>query len=104
MNRLPAVITRLELSDGLCLMEVEAGALPFFLLLFDLKPGFKEGRGVNILFKESEVALAVGLAGELSHANRFGAAVREIKKGPLLSRVVLACPAGEIVSLITTAA
>lgn len=104
MNKLPAVIKRIERSDALYLLEVEAGGVGFTLLLFDLKPMFIVGTRVNILFKESEVAVAVDLIGELSLANRLAARVSAVKCGPILTHLTLTCAAGEMGSLITTRA
>lgn len=104
MNRLPAFITAITRNDVLCLVETQAGNIPFVLLLFDLKPELREGSKVWLLFKESEVAVATGPCGTTSFSNVFNARVSAVKQGLILSQTTLACAAGEMDSLFSTRA
>lgn len=101
MNRLKAVITRLEQRDSLCLMEFDASGIELSMLLFDPKPSFTPGRQVQVLFKETEVVLGKQLNGEISFSNRFKAVVTAIRKGGILADVSLRSCAGEFCSIIT---
>jgi molybdopterin-binding protein len=69
--------------------------------LFDLKPVFKIGSRVNVLFKESEVALSKELSGEMSFSNRFPATIKAINPGCILAEISLQCRAGRLASIIT---
>ncbi len=101
MNKLPAVIMGIEQHESLFLIDLDASGIPLAMLLFDLKPFFKIGSRVSVLFKESEVSLAKGVLGEMSFSNRFTATILAINPGCLLADISLQCSAGEIASIIT---
>lgn len=101
MNRVPAIITKVEKHESLCFMEFDASGIPLSMLLFDLKPSFTPGRHVQVLFKETEVVLGKQLCGEISFSNRFQAVVTAIRRGDILADVTLRCGAGEFCSIIT---
>lgn len=101
MNKLPAVISKVEKQESLCFLELDASGIPLSMLMFDLKPSFTEGRKVYVLFKETEVVLARHLCGDISLSNRFQAVVTAVNKGALLADVTLSCRAGEFCSIVT---
>lgn len=101
MNTLHAVITNIVHQESLCYLESEAASISLGILLFDLKPCFRVGSRVKVLFKETEVAIAKGLAGEVSFSNRFPAIVTGIKSGNMLADITLLSAAGELASIIT---
>lgn len=101
MNKLPATIASVRHEDSLYFLELEAESIRLGMLLFDLKPAFVVGSRVNVLFKESEVALGVDLSGELSFSNRFPARVTAIRRGEILAEITLRCAAGELASIVT---
>ncbi len=101
MNKLDAVIKKVEQHESLCFLELDASGTRLSMLLFDLKPEFGEGSRVQVLFKETEVVLAKRLGGEISFSNRFQAVITKIEKGEILADISLLCPAGEISSIIT---
>lgn len=104
MNKIPAVITRVEKRESLCFMEFDASGIPLSMLLFDLKPSFTPGKSVLVLFKETEVVLGKQLSGEISFSNRFQATVKAIRKGDILADITLRSNAGEFCSIITVRA
>ncbi|ACF44208.1 TOBE domain protein [Pelodictyon phaeoclathratiforme BU-1] len=104
MNKLSVLITGIDQRESLCFLELNASGIELGMLLFDLQPFFRKGCRVNVLFKETEVALAKGLMGETSFSNSFPAAVTKIRAGSLLAEITLQCSAGEIVSIITAKA
>lgn len=101
MNKLAAVIKKVERHESLCFLELDVSGISLSMLLFDLKPDFSEGSRVQVLFKETEVILAKRLNGEISFSNRFQARIRKIGTGSILADVSLFCPAGEFSSIIT---
>ncbi len=101
MNKLTALITGIEQHESLFLIDLDASGIPLAMLLFDLNPVFKIGSRVHVLFKESEVALAKELSGEMSFSNRFTATIVAINPGGILADVSLQCRAGELASIIT---
>jgi len=67
-------------------------------------PFLRKGNGINIMFKETEVSIAKDFSGVISLQNKMNCTVKEIKKGTLLSRVLLDFKGNEICSVITSAA
>lgn len=104
MNKFSAVITGIERSDSLCCIRLDASGIALSMLLFDLDPSFRQGERVQVLFKETEVALAKDMCGEISLSNRFLAVVRAIRPGEILSDITLESSAGRFGSIITTGA
>lgn len=107
MNRLPGTITAIESNDHLSLVDVLAGQDIFTAMLLETPqsaPHLKVGNAVAVLFKETEVSLAKGLSGKLSLRNRVRCIVRKIRRGDILSEVVLDCSGRALTSIITTRA
>lgn len=104
MNKLSAIITGVQRSDSLCCIELDASGIPLSILLFELDPSFSQGQRVQVLFKETEVALGKHLSGEISLSNRFRALVKAVRQGDILSDITLDSSAGEFHSIITTRA
>lgn len=101
MNKLTAIITEIEEHESLFLIGLDASGIPLAMLLFDLKPFFKIGSRVNVLFKETEVALAKGVSGEMSFSNRFPATIMTINPGSILMNINLQSSAGGFSCVIT---
>lgn len=107
MNRLPGLIVSIDAHGSIMLVEVAMGMRRFSAMLV----GDQEGRGssawatgmpVNLLFKETEVALAKNLSGLISMRNRMPATVAAVERGRLLTRVMLDIDGHAIASIITT--
>ncbi len=82
-------------GDVLKTIIIETPATALFL---------KEGTGINILFKETEVSIAKDFSGMISLQNKIKCSVKEIQKGKLLSKIVLDFNGKEICSVITSGA
>ncbi|MCF8216836.1 MAG: transporter [Chlorobium sp.] len=104
MNRIKASITSIDTSGPLSFLGVDAAGIPLSLLLFDLRPHFTLGMQVNLLFKESGIAIAREPLGEMSFSNRFPATVRKIMMGTILADILLDSAAGTCGALVTAAA
>ncbi len=102
MNKLSGTITSISTNDSLCLLELVASGIVIEMVLFDLKPEFVIGTKVNILFKETEVAIGVNFSGEISFCNRLPARITSIRRGKILSYITMQNDAGELASVITT--
>ncbi len=61
------------------------------------------GNTVSVLFKETEVVLATGPAGQIGIQNRFPGSVLSVEAGELLSKVSLQTPAGDLQAVLATA-
>lgn len=107
MNRLPGIISAIESSEHLALVDVVAGPDTFTAMLMETPlnaPYLKIGNAVDVLFKETEVALAKNLSGQISLRNIIRARVRQIRRGDILCEVVLDYQEQTVTSIITTRA
>jgi molybdate transport system regulatory protein len=107
MNRLLGTIAAIESNDHFSLVDVVAGQHTFTALLLETPqnaPYLKLGNTVAVLFKETEVALAKNLSGQISLRNRIKVIVRQIRRGDILCKVVLDRNGQALASIITTRA
>jgi molybdate transport system regulatory protein len=107
MNRLRGKITGIESNGHISLVDVAVGADTFSATLLEspqASPYLAVGNTVMVLFKETEVSLAKDLSGRISLRNRLRATVREIRRGEILSEVLLDYHGQTIASIITTRA
>ena len=105
MNRLRGHITRIESNDHVSLVDVDVSGDTFTATLLetpDEAPYLKVGILVEILFKETEVSLAINLSGLISLRNRVNTTVTLVREGVILSEVVLEYRGQTISSIITT--
>lgn len=121
MNELPGTLTQLEQENGVLLAEVAVAAsndasLPdhahsgaplaahFTALLLHAgsAPPWPLGSTVTLAFKETEVALAKQLSGEISLRNRQPATVTGIGYGKLLTAVQLQFGPHPLTAVITS--
>lgn len=105
MNQLPGVLMSVQTDGGVLLAEVEAVGRRFTALLLqapDLPLPWQPGAAVNLSFKETEVALARGLSGDISLRNRQPATVLAVTPGRLLSAVALDFAGQPLTAVITT--
>ena len=107
MNKLPGIITRIQQSGAILLIDLEVDGQRFSALLIEAATSqhwLCEGNAIDLVFKETEVSLAKGLAGKISTRNRMMCSVIGLERGGLLSRVNLRFLNYTIVSAITTRA
>ncbi len=107
MNKLPGIITNVQQSGAILLVDVRVETQIFSALMIEsaLWPEWLVENGmVDVVFKETEVSLAKGLSGQISLRNRMKCSVQEIKRGDLLSKVILKFLDYTLVSAITTRA
>ena len=65
-------------------------------------PYLKYGKGIIVLFKETEVSVAKNLTGLISLRNRFKAIVKRMEKSDILTKVFLQYKDKEIIAIIST--
>ena len=105
MNKLPAIITAIQQSGTILLVDAEVEGQGFSALLIESisRPEWLEvGKAVDLIFKETEVSLAKELQGKISMRNRMKCKVLKVDKGELLSMITLQFNSFSIVSAITT--
>lgn len=92
MNRLPGEIKNIETSDRLSMVEVALAKTTIWCMIIDTPSTnslLQVGQMLWVVFKESDVAISQKVEEGLSISNRLKAKIRSIKKGKLLSRIVL---------------
>jgi molybdate transport system regulatory protein len=107
MNKLTGIITQIQQSGAILLVDVDVDNHRFSALLIEssTKPQWlQQGRTVNLVFKETEVSLARDLSGLISMRNRMKCIVQKVERGELLSKVTLQFQHHTITSAITTRA
>lgn len=107
MNRLLGTIAAIESNDHLSLVDVVVGQDTFTAMLLETPrnaPYLTVGATVAVLFKETEVALAKNLSGNLSLRNRVPGTVRRIRHGGILCEVILDRDGQGLTSIITARA
>lgn len=104
MNCFFGIILAIESNEHLSLVDVQSGQDTYTAMLLETPqnaPHLKVGHAVTILFKETEVALAKNLSGEISLRNRIPSIVREIRRGDILCEVILERNGQQLTSIIT---
>jgi molybdate transport system regulatory protein len=105
MNRLPGMISAIEVHGSIALVEATVNAHKLTATLVGTGSEVQEwqsGMPVTVLFKETEVSLAKNLSGLISMRNRMPCAVTAIDRGKLLTKVSLDFSGHTITSVITT--
>jgi len=105
MNKLPGIITRIQQSGAILLVDVEVEQQMFSALLIESvqQPEWLvSGNNVDVVFKETEVSLAKNFSGQISMRNRMKCSVQAIDRGDLLSKIKLNFRNFTISSAITT--
>ena len=105
MNRLRGKVVHVQSNGHVSLVDVTVGPDVFAAILLEdpaAAPYLAAGRDVEVLFKETEVSLAKGLAGVLSLRNRMSATVFRLRRGEILSEVELDYQGQRVTSIVTT--
>ena len=105
MNRITGQISQIQHSGAILLVDIDVDGHGFSAMLIEsvTQPEWlQEGSEVDIVFKETEVALAKNLSGIISMRNRMKCRVQQIERGELLSKISLQFQKYTITSAITT--
>ena len=105
MNKLTGTIINIQQSGAILLVDAEVDGHCFSSILIESasQPDWLfQGNSINLVFKETEVALAKNLSGVISMRNRMKCSVKQIEKGELLSKIDLKFGDYTITSAITT--
>jgi molybdate transport system regulatory protein len=105
MNKLTGIITQIQQSGAILLVDVDVDGQGFSALLIEstTQPQWlQKGNTINLIFKETEVSLAKGLSGLISMRNRMMCIVQQVERGELLSKITLQFQQHTITSAITS--
>lgn len=104
MNKLTAIIQGVQVSPYMAVISAIHQGDVFSAAIQETAAGamrFKEGQKVTLVFKETEVFLAKGLAGKISIRNRGQAVVKSVETAGVLTRVAMDYKGGRIAAVIT---
>jgi len=107
MNKLTGIITEIQQSGAIMLVDVAVDGHGFSALLIESATQplwLQTGNTIDLVFKETEVTIAKVLAGIISTRNRMKCRVERIDRGELLSKITLKFQNNTITSAITTRA
>ncbi len=104
MNRIAGFIEEIRSDEGISLVEVKTDIGTFYILVFDdpVKNDYlRTGNKINLIFKETEVAVVKGDITGSSFLNYFEGVIRSIKKGGIMVFLELQIKDISIFSVIT---
>ncbi|QJQ05563.1 TOBE domain-containing protein [Undibacterium piscinae] len=105
MNILSGHIAAIEAHGSVAIVDVTVAARLFTATLLgspEHLASWKIGQSVQLLFKESEVALAKNLSGQISLRNRLPGTIVAIEVGQVLTRAIIDMNGLMISSVITS--
>jgi molybdopterin-binding protein len=102
MNSIEATIQSIENYEGIARIVLDKEGKKLTAITLELPSSLHVGSACRVLFKETEVGLAKNLCGTVSFSNRFKGCVKELKKGALLSRILVGVESDVIASIVTT--
>jgi molybdate transport system regulatory protein len=105
MNKLTGIITQIQKSGAIMLVDVDVDGHVFSALLIESASHpqwLQTDNPIDLVFKETEVSLAKGLSGKISTRNRMMCKVLLVERGGLLSKITLQFQKYTIASAITT--
>lgn len=105
MNTLSGQIAAIEAHGSVAIVDVAVTHHRFTATLLGSAEHLAEwkiGQAVRLLFKETEVALAKNLSGQISMRNRMPGTVTALEVGQVLTRVVFEMQGVQISSVITS--
>ena len=106
MNSFPGNITDIKTNGAMSIVFVtmDSGEELVSVVIDtpESAPYLKSGNKVNVLFKETEVAVSTQKELNISIENRISGNITHIEVGVLLSRLILETRIGEVIALIST--
>ena len=107
MNRIAGTITDIATEGNLSLVTAQTAAGKLTAIVIDtpetnalLRPEYP----VQLIFKETEVAVGTGSTFSVSLQNQLSGAIIELEKSALMSKVVIKTAAGPVTAIITSKA
>lgn len=105
MNRLTAKIVDVLSSGSLSQVSAECGGVIFSCVVLETpesSPFLRKDVVIDLLFKETEVSVAVDFNGKISLCNQIPVTITRIESHPVLSILTLSHAEFSISSIITT--
>lgn len=105
MNTLRGKIEEINTKGQLSLVRISVNTEKITAIVIDTPETasyLQIGGDINVLFKATEVVIGTGSSLSISLQNQFRGTIHTIKKGALLSKIVVETSVGMIDSIITT--
>ncbi|MDX1767607.1 MAG: TOBE domain-containing protein [Arenibacter troitsensis] len=106
MNSFPAHIKEVKTNGAMSIVFVTTDSGEELMSVVidtpESAPYLKSGNKVNVLFKETEVAVSSQKELNISIENRIAGIITHIEVGVLLSRLMLETKIGEVIAIIST--
>ena len=106
MNSFPAHIKEVKTNGAMSIVFVamDSGEELVSVVIDtpESAPYLKSGNKVNVLFKETEVAVSTQKELNISIENRIAGNITHVEVGVLLSRLMLETKIGEVIAIIST--
>ena len=105
MNKLKGKIMNIESSEHISIVDIDVEGDLFSSTILETPETadyLRIGNEVFMLFKETEVSIGKALSGNLSLRNKLKSKIKTIKRGAVLSEIVLDYKGKDIISIITT--
>ena len=105
MNKLTGKVIGVESSLHMSMVDIDVNGDVFTSIVLELPAtaGYlKQGRLVDLLFKETEVSIAKNLSGLISLRNRFTGVISKLERSQLLTKVYLNYKNFQVVSIISS--
>lgn len=105
MNTLKGIITKIETSESLSLVEIKVGPILLKSIVIETSataPYLRNGNGIHVIFKETEVVIGKGINHQVSLQNKITGTILKIERGGLLSKLTIETSVGKIKSIITS--
>ncbi len=106
MNTLPGVIQKISTQGQFALMDIDVSGTMFKCIMTETPDSsfLAIGKSVQVLFKETEVVIALPGDHPISLQNKLSCRITEIEKGSLLCRLTLDFMGHRVISIVTRAA
>ena len=105
MNILKGKIEAITVNGSLSLVHVKVKDTRLSAIVIDTPETasyLKIGHSIDVIFKETEVIIGMGVEHQISLQNKLEGTVQSIESGSLLSKLILDTQAGQVTSIITT--
>jgi molybdopterin-binding protein len=105
MNSLKGKITSLKTNGSLSLVTILVEDVFFNTIVIetpDTASYLKTGNSIKVIFKETEVVIGKGISHTISIQNKVIGEILELKKGELLSKLIINTTVGQLIAVITT--
>jgi molybdate transport system regulatory protein len=105
MNTLPGIITHIQQSGAILLVDVQVENIQISALLIEsthTPDWLHKNSPVFVVCKETEISIAKNLSGSISTRNRIPCTVTNVERGELLSTIYLSYATYHLQAAITT--